>query len=117
MSHAQSLKHIAALFLDLYSTPRDLVRPLTPEQVKDAGRLFLDLITTNEAELLIERERQANHELPDYGEIADMFAERYRRENHIDGPLTSEHWSAAANVFLWHAAGCFDTEPEDTLIS
>ena len=35
-----TLRHIAGLYLDLYSTPRDLERPLTPEQVKRGRRLL-----------------------------------------------------------------------------
>jgi hypothetical protein len=101
MKHAISLKHIAGLYLDLYSTPRDLERPLTPEQVQEAGRLFLDLITTYEADALIERERQRQAEkLPSYHEIAEMFAARYRQDKGITGNLTEDDWYAASDVFL-----------------
>lgn len=94
--------------MDLYSQPRDLGRPLTPEQVKDAGVLLLDLISAHEAELLIEQERQnGNPEpLPSYGEIAAMFAERYRRENAIGGTLTEDDWNKATDVFLSYISSC-----------
>ena len=94
--------------MDLYSQPRDLGRPLTPEQVKDAGVLFLDLITAHEAELLIEMERQNGDPkpLPSYREIAEMFAERYRRDNDISGTLTEDDWYKASEVFLSYISGC-----------
>ena len=59
MKDTNTLRHIAGLYLDIYSAPRDLDRPLTPEQVKDAGVFFLDLLAAHEAEALIEKEREA----------------------------------------------------------
>lgn len=107
MKHAISLKHIAGLYLDLYSTPRDLERPLTRDQVQEAGRLFLDLIITHEAEALIglERQRQAAEHLPSYHEIAEMFARRYRQNNGITGSLTEDDCYAASDVFLGYISG------------
>jgi hypothetical protein len=102
MKHAISLKHIAGLYLDLYSTPRDLERPLTPEQVREAGQFFLDLLAVHEAEALIEKARQQQEatRIPGYLEIADMFAARYRQDKGITGSLTEDDWYAASDVFL-----------------
>ncbi len=105
-----TLKHIAGLYLDLYSTPRDLERPLTPEQVREAGQFFLDLLAAHEAEALIEMEkrRQEISRIPDYREIADMFAARYRREEGMDNDaqLTDDDWYKASDVFLHYISSC-----------
>ena len=105
-----TLRHIAGLYLDLYSTPRDLERPLTPEQVREAGQLFLDLLAAHEAEALIEKERlhQETIRVPDYREIVEMFAERYRREEGMDNDaeLTDDDWYKASDVFLHYISGC-----------
>lgn len=101
MTNTNTLKHIAALYLDTYAGPRDLARPLTPEQVKDAARLLQDLLTANEAELLLEQERRtaAARPEPTCEEIAQMFMDRYRRDTGIDGPLSEADWYAASEVF------------------
>ena len=70
MKDMNTLRHIAGLYLDIYSSPRDLERPLTPEQVKDAGLFFLDLLAAHEAEALIEKERKIMATEPSYHEIA-----------------------------------------------
>lgn len=101
-----TLRHIAGLYLDIYSAPRDLDRPLTPEQVKDAGVFFLDLLAAHEAEALIEKERQLATNDPSYQEIAEMFAARYKREQAIDGSLSEEDWYKASDVFLSYISGC-----------
>lgn len=44
MSDKQLLDQIACKFVDAYCTLDDIKRPLTDEQIKDAGVLFLDLI-------------------------------------------------------------------------
>ena len=36
MKNMNTLLHIAGLYLDIYSGPRDLTRPLTPEQIREA---------------------------------------------------------------------------------
>ena len=100
MKDMNTLRHIAGLYLDIYSSPRDLERPLTPEQVKDAGLFFLDLLAAHEAEALIEKERQLKVPEPSYHEIAEMFAARYKREEGIDGALTEDDWYKATDVFL-----------------
>ncbi len=105
-----TLRHIAGLYLDLYSTPRDLDRPLTPEQVREAGQFFLDLLAAHEAEALIEKERQHQETIrvPGYREIAGMFAERYKREEGMaaDADLTEDDWHKASDVFLHYISGC-----------
>lgn len=105
-----TLRHIAGLYLDIYSTPRDLERPLTPEQVKDAGVFFLDLLAAHEAEALIEKERlqQETTRVPDYREIVGMFAERYKREEgmEVNADLTEDDWYKASDVFLHYISGC-----------
>jgi hypothetical protein len=103
-----TLRHIAGLYLDLYSTPRDLQRPLTPEQVREAGVLFLDLLAAHEAEALIEKERlhQATAPIPGYLEIIEMFATRYKRENGIEGAFTDDDWYKASDVFHHYIRGC-----------
>ena len=45
--------NIAEIYLDLYSIEYGIERPLSPEQVKDAGVLFLDLLAAHEAARLI----------------------------------------------------------------
>ena len=45
--------NIAEIYLDLYSIEYGIERPLSPEQVKDAGVLFLDLLAAQEAARLI----------------------------------------------------------------
>ena len=105
-----TLRHIAGLYLDIYSTPRDLERPLTPEQVKDAGVFFLDLLAAHEAEALIEKERlhQETTRVPDYREIVGMFAQRYKREEgmEVNADLTEDDWYKASDVFLRYISGC-----------
>ena len=102
MKDMTTLKHIAGLYLDIYSTPRDLTRPLTPEQVKDAGVFFLDLLAAHEAEMLIALERQqqpASQPEPTYQEIAEMFARRYKRESGLGDHFTVEDWDDATELF------------------
>jgi hypothetical protein len=105
-----TLRHIAGLYLDLYSTPRDLERPLTPEQVREAGQFFLDLLAAHEAEALIEKARhqQEATRIPGYLEIAELFAARYRREEGMDNDteLTDDDWYKASDVFLHYIRGC-----------
>ena len=43
-----STDQLARLYLDRYATEHGLGRPLTPEQLKDAGVLFLGLIESVE---------------------------------------------------------------------
>ena len=102
MKDMTTLRHIAGLYLDIYSSPRDLERPLTPEQVKDAGVLFIDLLAAHEAEALIalERQKQETVKCPSYHDIAQMFVERYKSEEGIAGPLTEDDWYKASDVFL-----------------
>jgi hypothetical protein len=108
MKNMNSLRHIAGLYLDLYSQPRDLGRPLSPDEVQEAGRFFLDLIAAHEAELLIAKEKDAAEAktLPSYRQIAEMFAARYRADNGIDGSLSEDDWYKATDVFLSHISGC-----------
>ena len=107
MKNMTTLKHIAGLYLDIYSTPRDLTRPLTPEQVREAGAFFLDLLATHEAEHLIELERQqksasqaAQHPDHSFEDIACEFVDKYKRENDIDEPLDGDETELLSHIFL-----------------
>ena len=106
-----TLRHIAGLYLDIYSSPRDLERPLTPEQVREAGQFFLDLLAAHEAEALSEMEklRQETSRIPDYREITEMFAARYRHEEGMDNDaeLTDDDWYKASDVFLHYISPKF----------
>jgi hypothetical protein len=58
MNHMTTiLTNMADIYLDLYCIAHDLQRPLTPEQVQDAGALFHDTFATLETTRLIARER------------------------------------------------------------
>lgn len=107
MKNIHTLRHIAGLYLDLYTQPRDLSRPLTPEQVKDAGVLFLDLITAHEAELLIEQQRQAEAETssqPDYRDLVSQFIEKFEQDEGIADGMTEDRLYKASDLFLHYAA-------------
>lgn len=107
MKNMHTLRHIAGLYLDVYSQPRDLSRPLTPEQVKDAGVLFLDLITAHEAELLIEQQRQAQAEgpsHPEYRDLVDQFIEKFELDEGLADGLTEDRLYKASDLFLHYAA-------------
>ena len=97
MKDTTTLLHIAGLYLDLYSKPRDITRPLTPEQVKDAGRYFVDLLAAHEADLLLAMERAQCSTLPepDYCDLVDQFIDRFAREEGITESLTEDQWSKA----------------------
>ena len=101
MTNTATLLHIAGLYLDLYSRPRDLTRPLTPEQVRDAGRYFLDLLTVHEADLAMAMERAQRSTLtePNYRELVDQFVDRFEREEGITDGLTEEHLRKARSIF------------------
>jgi hypothetical protein len=57
MEHMTTPKLMARQYLDHYSAEQNLARPLTPEQVKEAGVIFLDLLAEREMHYLIEQER------------------------------------------------------------
>ena len=58
MNHMTTiLTNMADIYLDLYCIAHDVQRPLTPEQVKDAGALLHDTFATLETTRLIARER------------------------------------------------------------
>jgi len=102
-----TLRHIAGLYLDIYSAPRDLDRPLTPEQVKDAGVFFLDLLAAHEAEYLIEQEREAQAKLvpePDFRNLADQFIAKFEKEEGITDGLSEEQMYKVGDLFLHYAA-------------
>ena len=90
MTNTATLLHIAGLYLDLYSRPRDLTRPLTPEQVRDAARYFADLLAAYEADLTMAKEKAQSSILPepDYRELVDQFVDRFEREEGITDGLT-----------------------------
>ena len=46
--------------------------------------------------------------VPGYLEIAEMFADRYRREKGMDNDaeLTEDDWYKASDVFLHYISGC-----------
>lgn len=106
MKDMTTLRHIAGLYLDMYCTPRDLDRPLTPEQVKDAGVFFLDLLAAHEAEALIEQERAARTQRiaePDYRDLVDQFIEKFERDEGIT-ELSEDQMYDAGDLFLSLAA-------------
>ena len=92
MRNTATLLHIAGLYLDLYSGPRDLTRPLTPEQVRDAARYFADLIAAYEADLTMAKEKAQSSILPepDYHELVDQFIDRFERDEGITDCLTED---------------------------
>ena len=51
MQGSDKLKDIACRYLDQYSALHGLARPLTPEQVKDAVVLLVDLLSAHEDDL------------------------------------------------------------------
>ena len=106
MKDTTTLLHIAGLYLDLYSKPRDITRPLTPEQVKDAGVYFLDLLAAHEADLLIAMEKAQRSALPepDYRELVDQFIDLFEREEGITECLTEDQLYKAGDLFLGYAA-------------
>jgi hypothetical protein len=106
MKNTTTLKHIAGLYLDIYSAPRDLERPLTPEQVKDAGVFFLDLLAVHEAEALIAQERNAQTPLlpaPDYRDLVSQFIEKFEQDEGIT-ELSEDQMYDAGDLFLSLAA-------------
>ncbi len=107
MKDMTTLRHIAGLYLDIYSTPRDLERPLTPEQVKDAGVFFLDLLAAHEAEALIAQEREARArviEEPDYRDLVNQFIEKFEQDEGITEALSEDQMYKASDLFLEYAA-------------
>lgn len=107
MKDMTTLRHIAGLYLDIYSTPRDLERPLTPEQVKDAGVFFLDLLAAHEAEALIAQEREAQAKLvaaPDYRDLVNLFIEKFEKDEGITEALSEDQMYDAGDLFLSYAA-------------
>ena len=107
MKDMNTLRHIAGLYLDIYSSPRDLERPLTPEQVKDAGVFFLDLLAAHEAEALIAQEREARGkpvaEL-DYRDLVNQFIEKFEQDEGITESLSEDQMYDAGDLFLSYAA-------------
>ena len=106
MKDMTTLRHIAGLYLDIYSAPRDLERPLPPDQVRDAGVFFLDLIAAHEAEALIEQERAAqakNAAEPDYRDLVNQFIEKFERDEGIT-ELSEDQMYDAGDRFLSLAA-------------
>lgn len=82
MKDMTTLRHIAGLYLEVYSQNRNLERPLSPEQVKDASVAFLDLLCAYEAERLIEHEHKyatTQHQAANLttGIILDKLASTY----------------------------------------
>lgn len=82
MKDMTMLRHIAGLYLEVYSQNRNLERPLSPEQVKDASVAFLDLLCAYEAERLIEQEHKyatTQHQAANLttGIILDKLASTY----------------------------------------
>ena len=82
MKNMTTLRHIAGLYLEVYSQNRNLERPLSPEQVKDASVAFLDLLCAYEAECLIEHEHRyakTQHQAANLttGIILDKLASTY----------------------------------------
>ena len=106
MRNTATLLRIAGLYLDIYCGPRDLTRPLTPEQVKDAGRTFTDLLAAHEADLLIAMEKEQRSALPepDYRELVDQFIDLFEREEGITASLTEDQLYEAGDLFLSLAA-------------
>lgn len=105
--HRTTLRHIAAVYLDTYANPRDLARPLTPEQVKDAGVLFLDLLAANEIDELLAREREAQPDLepePDFRQLAYQFIDKFRKGAGIQDQLSEDEMQKVADLFLHYAA-------------
>ena len=92
MHDTTTLLHIAALYLDIYGKSRDLTRPLTHQQIKDAGVCFLDLLSAHEADLLItiEKARRSALPEPDYRDLVDQFIDRFEREEGITESLTED---------------------------
>lgn len=82
MKDMTTLRHIAGLYLEVYSQNRNLERPLSPEQVKDASVAFLDLLCAYEAERLIKHEHRyatTQHQAANLttGIILDKLASTY----------------------------------------
>jgi hypothetical protein len=91
MNHMTTiLTNVAGIYLDLYCIAHDLQRPLTPEQVKDAGVLFHDTFATLETARLIARERWQATKIHHIG-----FEDRMRKhvqhfvESYIGEPQTT----------------------------
>lgn len=108
MKNMTTLRHIAGLYLDIYSAPRDLTRPLTPEQVKEAGVLFLDLLVTHEVELLIAEQRKAQEQKQAGQPASDLtlkqiacdFVDAYKRKKSIGEPLDRDATESLSHLFL-----------------
>jgi hypothetical protein len=78
MNHMTTiLTNMADIYLDLYCIAHDLQRPLTPEQVKDAGALSHDTFASLETVRLIARERWQATQVSHNG-----FEDRMRRHVH-----------------------------------
>lgn len=75
--------------------------------MKEAGVLFLDLITAHEAELLIELERQAQDGQSsqlEYRDIVSQFIEKFEHDEGIAEGLTEDRLYKASDLFLEYAA-------------
>lgn len=59
MTKQTSLGLIAEIYLSHYCSTHGLKRPLTPEQVKDAGIAFLDDVAAAEIQLMLDHERES----------------------------------------------------------
>lgn len=60
MAKNTTLGIIAEIYLNLYCSTHCLKRPLTPEQVKDAGIAFLDDVAAAEIQLMLDQERESD---------------------------------------------------------
>jgi hypothetical protein len=91
MNHMTTiLTNMSDIYLDLYCIAHDVQRPLTPEQVKDAGALLHDTFATLETARLIARERWQATQVHHTG-----FEDRMRKhvqhfvESYIGEPQTT----------------------------
>lgn len=88
MTRQTSLGLVAEIYLSLYCSTHGLKRPLTPEQVKDAGIAFLDDVAAAEIQLMLDHERESEEphsqepDKPEFGichmkTLVDQFVEGY----------------------------------------
>lgn len=79
MRNPEIFGHIARKYLDAYSILQNCSRPLSPEQVKDASVLLMDLMEANEMDAMLAnegRKSKADQDAP-LRAIAALFSEAY----------------------------------------
>lgn len=100
MKNLDTFKSIASHYLAAYSLAAGLDRPLTDEQVKDAGVLMLDLLYAHEIGTTVAHGRCTERPDRSFGDIVDLAIAQQKHQFGITGPLNALQAESLAFLFL-----------------